>query len=115
MVLLQGLGEPPPESNSARNRRSGLGSRTNSSGRYSASNNSSASSEGKRRSGVARTDDATMDEIKCFCAQMGANDWKERQTGIQAMYKMALEHPHTVGSNITKVRPADSTSTWPCL
>ena len=102
-MLLQGLGEPPPESNSARNRRSGLGSRTNSSGRYSASNNSSASSEGKRRSGVARTDDATMDEIKCFCAQMGANDWKERLTGIRTMRDLAVAQPDAVGNNIVKV------------
>ena len=44
-----------------------------------------------------------MDEIKFYCAQMGANDWKERQNGIQLMHKMALRHPDAVGANITKV------------
>ena len=50
-----------------------------------------------------RIDEVTMDEIKQFCAQMGANDWKERLTGIRTMRDLAVAQPDAVGNNIVKV------------
>ena len=44
-----------------------------------------------------------MDEIKTFSAQMGANDWKERLTGIRTMRDLAVAQPDAVGNNIVKV------------
>ena len=50
-----------------------------------------------------RIDEVTMDEIKTFSAQMGANDWKERLTGIRTMRDLAVAQPDAVGNHIVKV------------
>ena len=63
----------------------------------------SRSSEGGKRGMSHRIDEVTMDEIKQFCAQMGANDWKERLTGIRTMRDLAVAQPDAVGNNIVKV------------
>ena len=52
---------------------------------------------------VVRTDEATMEEIKSMCAMMSANDWRDRQKGIQQLLDMTQYHFNAVANNVVKV------------
>jgi len=52
---------------------------------------------------VVRTDEATMEEIKTMCAMMAANDWRDRQKGIQQLIDMTQYNFSAVANNVVKV------------
>ena len=51
-----------------------------------------------------RIDEATMEEIKSMCAMMAANDWRDRQKGIQQLLDMTQNNFHAVANNVVKVQ-----------
>ncbi|KAK2166030.1 hypothetical protein LSH36_43g02057 [Paralvinella palmiformis] len=97
----KGLTDPPSESSSARSRRSGQGVRTNSRGHSAVSDHTSQNSASSKK--VVRTDEATMEEIKTMCAMMAANDWRDRQKGIQQLIDMTQYNFSAVANNVVKV------------
>ena len=109
VYILQGLGEMPNDTPSARVRRSGQGSRSNSASRGSSAGSSvsdsiasNASSSARKRSGV-RLDEQTQEEIKTMCVLMAASDWRDRYKGITTLVEMTEANPAVIGENIVKV------------
>ncbi|KAK7488657.1 hypothetical protein BaRGS_00020110 [Batillaria attramentaria] len=102
----KGLGDKPSETASARSRRSGHGSRMGSSLRGGSANSGmdgSASNTPPARRRPARTDDATMEEIKNMVNQMNANDWRQRYEAIGTFQEMCIEHPNIIAMQIVKI------------
>ncbi|XP_064623563.1 TOG array regulator of axonemal microtubules protein 1-like isoform X2 [Lineus longissimus] len=105
----KGLGDMPSDTPSARPRRSGQGSRSGSltrrnsagSGNDNSPNSAPPSSNSKRPR--VRTDDQTMEEIKAMIALMAANDWRERDKGIEQLLEMCENNSNIVGANIIKI------------
>ena len=50
-----------------------------------------------------RTDEATMEEMKAVCEQLGSNDSRMRQNGIENLQSMVDTMPDIVGVNIIRV------------
>ncbi|KAK3737948.1 hypothetical protein RRG08_028572 [Elysia crispata] len=100
----KGLGERPSELSSARSRRSGQGSRSNSSIRGgSASSSADSGFQQPRRRALMRTDEARMGEVKAMTDLMFANNWQERYEGLTSFLSMCETNPSLVSSQIIKI------------
>ncbi|GFR83234.1 protein FAM179B-like [Elysia marginata] len=100
----KGLGERPSELSSARSRRSGQGSRSNSSIRGgSASSSADSGFQQPRRRALMRTDEARMGEVKAMTDLMFANNWQERYEGLTSFLAMCETNPQLVSSQIIKI------------
>ncbi|ELU00497.1 hypothetical protein CAPTEDRAFT_186424 [Capitella teleta] len=106
----KGLGDPPNEPGSAKMHRSGRERSNNSIRGNSASSTGSNSVQPvaphpgiTKRPSAMRTDEATMETIGAFCQKMKANNWQERQQGINDMVTLTESRKSAVCNNITKI------------
>ncbi|KAL8617594.1 hypothetical protein ACOMHN_033140 [Nucella lapillus] len=100
----KGLGEKPNETASARSRRSGQGSRMGSSLRRSSANSADLfSNTPPTRRRPARTDEATMNEIKTLTDQLSSSEWRVRYDAVTAFQDLCVERPHTVSLHMVKI------------
>ncbi|XP_035828901.1 TOG array regulator of axonemal microtubules protein 1 [Aplysia californica] len=97
----KGLGERPSELSSARSRRSGHGSRSNSSIRSSSAD--SGVGHTTRRRALVRTDEARMEEVKAVIGLMAASNWQQRYEGVSSFLSMCETNPTLVASQIIKI------------
>ncbi|XP_070179404.1 TOG array regulator of axonemal microtubules protein 1-like isoform X2 [Littorina saxatilis] len=102
----KGLGDKPNETSSARSRRSGHGSRMGSSLRGNSAHSHPdgiSSNTPPARKRPARTDEATMEEIKSMINQLSAGDWRIRYDAINTFLDMCVERPEIVSTHIVKI------------
>uniref|UniRef100_A0A2C9KUR5 TOG domain-containing protein n=1 Tax=Biomphalaria glabrata TaxID=6526 RepID=A0A2C9KUR5_BIOGL len=101
----KGLGERPSELSSARSRKSGHGSRSNSSVRGGSANSPAegAAPVQTQRRPLVRTDEARMEEVKTMTDLLAANNWQQRYEGISKFQAMCETYPQVVSSQIIKI------------
>lgn len=104
----KGLGDKPNEISSAkaRHRSGNAGSRMGSSLRGGSANSTDGyggSTPPVRRRATARTDEATMDEIKNIITELSASDWRKRFDAINLLQDMCVERPEIVSLHIVKM------------
>ncbi|KAI8785321.1 TOG array regulator of axonemal microtubules protein 1 [Biomphalaria glabrata] len=101
----KGLGERPSELSSARSRKSGHGSRSNSSVRGGSANSpgEGAAPVQTQRRPLVRTDEARMEEVKTMTDLLAANNWQQRYEGISKFQAMCETYPQVVSSQIIKI------------
>ncbi|CAL1537741.1 unnamed protein product [Lymnaea stagnalis] len=101
----RGLGDRPSELSSARSRKSGHGSRSNSSVRGGSAGSSADSGVGhqSQRKPLVRADEARMEEVKTMIGLMAANNWQQRYEGVSSFLAMCENNPGLVSTQIIKI------------
>ncbi|ESP02820.1 hypothetical protein LOTGIDRAFT_212335 [Lottia gigantea] len=100
----KGLGDMPAESTSAKSRRSGHGSRSNSSVRSnSASSAGDALNTPQPRRKAMKTDSATTEEIHQVINQLGCNNWNDRYKALQDFQELCETIPEQITPHTIKI------------
>ncbi|XP_055957389.1 TOG array regulator of axonemal microtubules protein 1 [Patella vulgata] len=100
----KGLGDMPNETPSAKSRRSGHGSRSNSTVRGNSANSANGNNNTplpRRR--TVKTDAATLDEINQMIDMMSASNWNDRYNALKDFLVLCEANPDQVAPHIVKI------------